>query len=306
MRFSASGVSTDLPLVPIKVLRPLVFLVHGIWSCQNAWNNFTPLINDSRFFVQRADYRDLPVNTEDPCTASQDFTTNADRVYTQLKQRLSQYKTIKRIATTQADIIAHSMGAPVVRTMALKLDFLNDPKWFTFGGGPVHTLITIGGVHLGTPMANFVLANPCAANFFNGHGMPTGNGAVRDLAENSLAIQAINIPQSRTPFLAHTVAGVASDSQKRTANLFLNGIDLWYCRSGNVFRGVDSILGLRHDIMVSESSQLANTAQASTVYTPVTHSPPFPEPTELATPTITNRIIDLLNASEGSLFKVLP
>ena len=179
---SATGQVVERQPIPVKIIRPLVFLVHGIWSYSLAWTNFNPLISDSKFLVFLADYPN-----------DQHFETAANAVYLELKASFSRYKKSNNVAAVQADVVAHSMGGPVVRTMALRSDYLDDRSFCTFGKGPIRRLITIDAVHLGTRIGNYLLSHQCVANFLtNDLGLPTGNGAVEDLADGSMAFKTIN------------------------------------------------------------------------------------------------------------------
>jgi len=93
------------------------------------------------------------------------FDFNATRVFVQIKGqyqingfinefKLGQNPSSIQAAAIQADIVSHSMGGNVVRTMALNPSFLSSD---TFGKGLVHKHITIGSPHLGTPVARELL-----------------------------------------------------------------------------------------------------------------------------------------------------
>ncbi len=143
---------------PIKIKRPLVFLVHGIWSCDQTWNDFTPLVGNAPFPIDRADYRDAENGA---CTASRDFATEAPVVYLSLQDKILRCKNTASVAAVQAEVVANSMGGLVTRTMALDPKFLNDPAYPTFGKGPVRRFITIGSPHQGTRLANYLPGTRC-------------------------------------------------------------------------------------------------------------------------------------------------
>jgi hypothetical protein len=273
-------------------------LVHGIWSSGTTWDNFNPLINDARFLVRRANYPN-----------DREFAVGASSAYDQLKACIIQYKTLNKVAAIQADVVTHSMGGPVIRTITLQQNYLNDSLFPTFGKGPIRRLITIDSVHLGTRFANLLLNNQCVADIFtNDFGQPTGNGAVSDLAEGSLAIQRINGRQ--TPFGVHTVVGLASGFQKN-----VNGLGIQWrvdrrCR-GNVFTGFDDVVGPENDLLVSGASQRGGRAANSATVTQFQdriHSAPFvPAGARvLDSMDIAQRVIDLLNTNDSTLFNRLP
>ena len=296
--------------VPIKVKRPLVFLVHGIWSCDQTWNNFAPLVGNAPFPINRADYRDAENGL---CTASRDFATVAPLVYLSLQDKIETYKMTSNVAAAQAEVVAHSMGGLVTRTMALDPKFLTDPAYPTFGKGPVRRLITIGSPHQGTRLANYLPGTRCIRGYFEDLGKPVAGG-IQDLAVGSAALQRLN-SAGQTPFSVHTIVGLASNGQRVGANTALIAYvaakslvtSLPFCLPDQ-FTGIESILlTTQHDIVVPQSSQSGNRVGIGT--TPVggtTHSGPFPSPHELDSAIIGQRVVDLLNSNDATLFSPLP
>lgn len=291
--------------VRIKIKRPLVFLVHGIWSCKSTWDNFKPRFLGSPFPIRFVDYRDMD---NGPCIASQDFVTSAGKVYAEIKREIEDFKKTAKVAMIQADVVAHSMGGVVTRTMALDVQFMNDLTYPTFGKGLVRRLVTIGTPHKGTPMANLAFETPCVGRFFDDNGQPTGNGAIRDLTVGSNAIQQLNNPATPTPFPVHMIVGLANKPQVDDANNKLNFfIDFLQC-PGNAFKGVDKVHQVKdHDIMVPDRSQRSDrNSPTSSRFSPVTHSDPFDGPRELDHPPIVDKVIELLNDNDSTHFHVLP
>jgi hypothetical protein len=292
-------------LVPINIVRPLVFVVHGIWSNIAAWTTFLPIFQDAKFFVRGTSYPN-----------DREFAVGADKVYNDLKVAFDIYKQNYKVAAIQADVVAHSMGGPVVRTMALQPNFLNDRDFPTFGKGPVRRLITIDGVHLGTKMANYLLSTECAANLFtNDFKMPTGNGAVSDLADKSDAIQRINDQQ--TPFQVHTIVCLANGTQKFAIGTAISaGLDL-ICPpptpfGHTFFPGFDAILQDDNDFLVAANSQRDGRLASSTTVTQfinIVHSDSFiiiPKANRLLNVQIVaERVIELLNSNDHTLFSPL-
>jgi triacylglycerol esterase/lipase EstA (alpha/beta hydrolase family) len=56
------------------------------------------------------------------------------------------------VAAVQADVVAHSMGGDVARTMPTLATFTGQS---TYGLGPVHKLITIGTPHRGNSVGGW-------------------------------------------------------------------------------------------------------------------------------------------------------
>lgn len=89
---------------------------------------------------------------------------NAPNVMSQINDYIAKFRAKSKVVAVKADVVAHSMGGIIVRTMATSLsDFANDQN---FGTGLVNKLITIGTPHLGTPLAQQILAdaNTCVRN----------------------------------------------------------------------------------------------------------------------------------------------
>ena len=165
------------------------------------------------------------------------FAYNAPSVLAQINNFIANYRTSANVAAVKADIVAHSMGGDVSRTMFLLPNFLSNPTFPTFGAGPINKLITIATPHLGTPVAADLLAsnNACVRNVlasdqdyalasitFSGQ---TADGAVGDLEGNgfgsSLSPALANL-KSTQPFKTAYIAGIATSTN-------LNGLSCIFC-----------------------------------------------------------------------------
>ncbi len=162
----------------VEVIRPPVFLVHGLWSDPRSWDTFSPLSTgvDGRFVTGRADYSARVAVTSSVPAFSADklarvngnslgFRYNATTVDEQMKILIDRLRTGDTptgvsVAAVQADVVGHSMGGAIARTLATLSDYL-EPQ--TFGAGRVHKLVTIDTPHLGSPIATRLLAaeNSC-------------------------------------------------------------------------------------------------------------------------------------------------
>lgn len=204
--------------LPIVILRPPLALIHGLWGNWHAWDSFSPLVTgpsnvDSRFYVRRVNY-DNPIGRQisltDPVYPMQltqsisenslGYAYNAQRnVFPQVQQLIKDFKTGRNpwslsVAAVQADIVGHSMGGLLARTLVLQQDFLSDK---TYGQGIIHKVITVDTPHLGSQLAIQILATAensgCVQKLFASKGnfalnqaaLPlensTVNGAVLDL-----------------------------------------------------------------------------------------------------------------------------
>ncbi len=161
----------------IAILRPPVVLVHGLWDNSVAWDHFDSLENDpsSRFFVQRADYSYSPgaISASNPfysasvlskaAMSALGFAFNAPLVHREIDNVITNFRLAYQAAAVQADVVAHSMGGTITRTVEGLPEYIGPES---FGLGNVHKLITIGTPHLGTPLATQLLQanNSCIRN----------------------------------------------------------------------------------------------------------------------------------------------
>lgn len=300
--------------LPVIILRPPVVMVHGLWSDWTAWNSFKPLVSDAstvdkRFYVGRVSY-DSPVgvliSSSDPPAYespyplfrakgnSLGFAFNAPSVLAQADGWIEKFKqgdnpVMLPAAVVQADIVAHSMGGDIVRTMALIPSFLNN---YNYGQGSVHKLITIDTPHLGSPLAGLLLTTDeeggcvekmlavAAGRFVFNSVSLDGNfvdGAIGDLAPFSPSLQAIR-NQSNHPIPTALIAGIYSNFSSLSPGNSLIGItcsafgdplaqDLTPTRWPQIF-GTD-----QSDAIVPEASQLDGFgAAAGSVFPNLLHS----------------------------------
>src|SRR5581483_6203451 len=76
------------------------------------------------------------------------------RVLLQLDRVIRDYKHRFNVAAIKTDLVAHSMGGDLARSLRAVSWFASDAN---FSAGNVHKLITIGTPHLGTPIATQLL-----------------------------------------------------------------------------------------------------------------------------------------------------
>ncbi|HRQ64116.1 MAG TPA: alpha/beta fold hydrolase [Xanthomonadaceae bacterium] len=164
------------------LVRPPRVLVHGIWSNAAAWRNFWIHNSPVRTTVV-ADYEG---------TNDDSFSRNVPTVLTALADAVEESRE-KGYATTQVDVIGHSMGGLLTRLGAQHEDFVRPDN---LGEGDVRRLLTLATPHFGSSFANLVVAlhdaEPEQTRETIGDVVPGGaevtNGAVCDLAENSPAL----------------------------------------------------------------------------------------------------------------------
>lgn len=159
---------------PIEVIRPPVLLVHGLWSDSGSWDVFSPLSTgvDTRFVTSRADFSEqVAVSASVPSYSSEKlarvrasslgFSYNARTVDREAQQLVDAVRDGANpagfaVASIQADVVGHSMGGAIARTLTTLPDYL-EPS--TFGQGRIHKLLTIDTPHLGTPVATQLLSS---------------------------------------------------------------------------------------------------------------------------------------------------
>jgi hypothetical protein len=150
----------------INTVRPPVVEIHGLWGSADDWSdlNFRFGVQQSLWtqpaLVQTVDYSGaVPVTATTPAYSPNlsqvsgnalGFSYNAPIVLLQLMSRIADYALLYNVAAVQADVIGHSMGGDIARTMA-GVSFFNNNN--NYGNGYIHKLITIGTPHQGSPLA---------------------------------------------------------------------------------------------------------------------------------------------------------
>jgi pimeloyl-ACP methyl ester carboxylesterase len=339
-----TGAGSPSGSIPITIIRPPVVLVHGLWGSPSDWDGFLPLLTDSRFAISRADYSFYVGDGLESTTPSYDvvgyaranslgFAYNAQQVAQQIESFVTSFKTGANplqipVAAVEADIVGHSMGGDVTRTMPLITGFGSDT---TFGQGNVHKLITVDTPHLGSPLATALLAasNECVADTFATDGLYTFlsvtteytnitiSGAIGDLVGDgngggmSPALQALQ-PSSRIPLqVPHLIpttylAGAMSMSQLDGLNdppALVQAIQ-YFCDGDPLadnltVAGWPTILGAQSDAIVPLSSQVNNSTSVTTIaaiHSPGTEELGFKPPSALDQSTTNpTTVINLLN-----------
>jgi pimeloyl-ACP methyl ester carboxylesterase len=320
------------------VARPPVVLVHGLWGNASSFNNFTPLITDANFNVSRAVYANAITgitSTTPSFSSSVDssieanslgFAYNAPSVLSQINNFVSAYRTTANVAAVKADVVAHSMGGDISRTMFLLSAFLSNT---TFGAGPINKLITIATPHLGTPVAANLLSssNSCARNVLAADGDialqsitfsgQTADGAVYDLEGNGYGAglsPALSNLKAVQPFPTAYIAGIATSANlKGLSCLFCNAEALRILCTGDPLAkdltasNWSTIYGQSNDTIVPLDSALNNLTglqYSGVIHTAALETLDFDGPSVLdPASNISNEVINLLNeAPTGSDF----
>jgi pimeloyl-ACP methyl ester carboxylesterase len=342
--------------VPVTIVRPPLVLIHGMWSDFTTWDHFSPLVTgrtsvDPRFSLLRVNYnQEIAITDSSPAYSaksllkakanSMGFAFNVPEVKRQMTTWLEEFRLDRQnpaqipVAASQFDVVAHSMGGDIARTLPLQDTFLNKRN---FRRGALHKVITIGTPHQGTPLPGYILApeSACMRDVLDGTGHAfttatvkgkTWSGAVGDLATESTGIQAIQgtlnsvpVPPGTPPVPTAMIAGQytnwASLDSGVVASLIRNiqcpGDPLAQLLTGT---GWPTIFGgAANDVMVSVDSQLnggdtvANFLAQGFLHAPSLSSLSFSLPSELDSNTIiSNQVIQLLNTPiSDSIFKPL-
>ncbi len=245
---SVSIRATDAPtgrtsIQTVNIVRPPVVLVHGLFGEPGDFvaggSGIYGAIESSRLFSEVAFARyDQPVTLDasNPSYGGNDFDVkgntlgflyDANVILPKLEAVVKDYAGRNpsggSIATVQVDIVAHSMGGDVTRTLP-QIPGYADQK--TYEVGYVHKLITIDTPHLGSPLAT-ELHNPddnnlCVQAFLGLQGnysflnvqLISGqliDGATGDLQIGSNAIRLIHTGAPVIP--TAMIGGVASTAQ---------------------------------------------------------------------------------------------
>lgn len=241
IRLTADG--SEIATQVVTLIRTPVVLVHGLWDTgKDTWRGYGDLSKDPRFKVWKANYGELvgpsiatvtPDYVEDTKNSAREsalgFAYGARQVYDQIQAMLNGYRDFEDVAVTQVDVVAHSMGGDVTRTMVSIDGFFGDEN---YGKGLVHKVVTVATPHLGSPLATALLdpANKCMARLFSRHGFHvfatvsmagwSGTGGVNDLRGDgkggglSDALARIaSPPVGGPPLLVATIAGELDNDQ---------------------------------------------------------------------------------------------
>jgi pimeloyl-ACP methyl ester carboxylesterase len=234
--------------VPVSIIRPPVFLIHGIWGQPEDFAAFVSgFKTDGRFYYSTADYSS---------TNDQGVESNEIVVLAQLRQVLSAMAAMDDIAVVQADVVGHSMGGLIARAMPLDSNFYLETNYVR---GLIHKLITIDTPHGGSQLAaNLSQSNiVCKAGFaWNGHGV---DGGVDDLVPGSALLTSLGgstqLGSLAPPLLAHAIVGVASSQQETNNENAIDGEHVSFWCPSLIKGGFEQIFGGSSDLIVSAPSQ---------------------------------------------------
>jgi pimeloyl-ACP methyl ester carboxylesterase len=336
---SCSSNSQSTAFTTSFLVRPPVVLIHGLWSSADDWSGFGPLISpqNTTLWGEMEPYPTNAVDYSSPVSVSSTspsysnltqvagnalgFSYNAPYVLLQLQVAIHNYGTYWNAAAVQADVVAHSMGGDIARTMPTLTNFLSGSGNYNLGF--IHKLITIGTPHTGTQLATNLLPNStgdpnsCVRNALKDNGFvslltATVNGGIVDGGVGDL--QATSLPSG--PFPIAYIAGSTIPS------INLANLDaVPFSASGKLYNGCGAFQGsplallltntpsgtwnqefslLTNDAIVPVRSQVNGTS-SELIFTGIIHSQgieklDFAGPSELDPASgIPDEVINLLN-----------
>lgn len=348
----ATSKKTTTTTTDVLIVRPPLFFVRGLWGAPGSWDTFGSsefwsLAKDEKNGIAwRANYTQTvtgiseTVPTFSTSTLAKvkrnalGFSYNAPAVLAQLRESLKDFRERFKVAAIQSDVVAHSMGGDISRTMSSLQDFTSDD---TYQKGPIHKLVTIGTPHLGTPLASQLLmsSNQCVRDKLAAHELislktatisgTVVNGAVGDLDGEgvrggwmSAALAALPPPSFPIAYIGtttdkeHNLSGLECNNCTSSylklycGNVKLNPLALNLTSEGwsNVFNG------LSNDAVVPFISQVNGEISSSTAFAGVMHTTSLTEldfgrPAQLESPShVPDKVATLLNeSSDGSDFQ---
>lgn len=132
------GLTDSIDSVQIRVVRPPVILVHGIWSDRDAMlpleNTITRSDPMNKTHVSRVEYS---------ASSYGDMIQNVNVLEAEVTRVLKKLNTEDRTRVSRVDIVAHSMGGLISRL------------YIENNAANVRKLITLATPHLGTPFADW-------------------------------------------------------------------------------------------------------------------------------------------------------
>jgi pimeloyl-ACP methyl ester carboxylesterase len=241
--------TSDQGSVYVGIFRPPVVLIHGIWASVSSWDHFSTLLKDPRFKdgIYKADYES---------THADSVTKNASIVQYQLGKFITSFAAKNSIAAVQADVVTHSMGGLVARTMVLNSDFFSSSN---YKKGPIHKLITIDTPHNGSQLAKVLNDSGELCKFAFGHAGHGVADAVKDLVPGSALLSSINSKNSASgvpQLVAHALVGIASTDQENSSQSAISSDSQlkWWCPTVSALK-YQTAFGGSSDLIVSQSSQ---------------------------------------------------
>ena len=198
----------------IKLVRPTLILVHGLWDGPEMWDGFIIMLKnkipDIKIFT--VDYKETNASYLD---------INKNKIADRIALRRDELRA-EGIAMIQADILGHSMGG-VLGRIRVESDMWSGVEEYhyhrklNFETGDIHKLITLDSPHFGSFLCDRIIAivtfikdnDPITwdlmLKFFEYIKHPLDQGAIENLQTMSIEIRLLNsVP---TDSASHAIVG---------------------------------------------------------------------------------------------------
>jgi pimeloyl-ACP methyl ester carboxylesterase len=308
---SFDGALLQESTIDLRVVRPPVVLVHGLWDGPETWVDIAgsmtasvPGLKIIRVDYEKTNARSLKANEE----WINKYIVDGDEKIVSVRRLLRD----DGIAMAQADVIGHSMGGLLARIYAGSDDEEFYYRKNNFYRGDIHKLFTLDSPHRGSFLADVatdqILKGPDSWQrgiaFFLFQTVlkrPIDQGAVEDLTTASRALAQMNA--AKTDVLAHSLAG-SYDVSGGDLDV-IETADLRRLHKVLNFLGYDTrpyIVDDESDLVVSLASQAGRDDIAGVdVFSGLDHLSVL---TFVKGAMVSDKVVELLNASaDGSEFK---
>jgi pimeloyl-ACP methyl ester carboxylesterase len=291
----------------ITLHRPPVVLVHGYLGGLDTWQTFEGILNQQGFHAEAVTY---------PSTQSFDperfFFDNqtVPALHSGILRVLGNVRA-RGIAASRVDMVTHSMGGLVARSLVQFQQGKLYHQTGNFGQGYFHKLITVGTPHFGTQLANAVDGlKDCTVTLAGGKAVLVGTlidlgifvvaPATFELKVGSAAIRHIN----ETPVPSMPIVGIKPPTSN-AEGFFRRFLGTFLIQSLNAIFFTD-----QHDLVVQASSQAGGSPVSPIVVPNVVHSTLFDRLqialAEPESPDVHQRLLQLLHAPVSSFAPSLP
>ncbi len=188
----------------LKLVRPPVVLMHGLWADDSSWKKkFINTVKGSNGIIEKGNYS--TANAEEMTTNLAEIVSRVDKAIKQARKQ--------KIAATKVDYIGHSMGGLLGR---LHISDSNYEKPENLGKGDIRRFVTLNTPHFGSNFASLIImlhdfdtgalsaelerdiASMINLTGSTGQSGRVTNGAICDLAENSAGLSQLsgNVPMA--------------------------------------------------------------------------------------------------------------
>ncbi|MDD7885739.1 T9SS type A sorting domain-containing protein [Flavivirga sp. 57AJ16] len=273
----------------LKIVRPSVLMVHGIWSDGNkAFGGMMKRLLEEEMYLQSqlqyAEYAGDRHNKDNKFDFKSNGIDNLKRIALE-----------NNISLSKIDVLAHSNGGLLTRQYIQDNAYEND----------INKLITLNTPHSGSQLANYLLSNEAFAIYLRGlmaeHRFYTERGVIDDLRVDGNFIKNLNNHSIEQFSVMYESIGIHSIYSNQTVAGEVGNIDesifFWLkYKSIDVFDNFlenDIFNTPNHDLVVPQSSQIGG-AENTRLFQNQSHMG------TASNVNIQNWIIDLLNQNSNN------